>query len=123
MIRAAQIEFEMVIEDDLEAYPNDYLFQHPDYRAEDEARLEAWRGDDWHFVGVRAKATIKLPCGSNPDCWIATEVLSPGLWGIESDSGDAYFQEVYREEREILSLMLDSLRTAHRATASTAMLR
>ena len=38
-------------------------------------------------------------------------MLSPGLWGIESDSGDPYFQEVYREEREILIGMLASLKT------------
>jgi hypothetical protein len=41
MTRTAQIEFEMVIEHDPEAHPNDYLFHHLDYRAEDEAQLEA----------------------------------------------------------------------------------
>ena len=79
--------------------------------SQDEARLDAWRKDEWHFLGIRAKATIKIPYGANPDCWITSEVLSPGLWGIESDSGDAYFQQVYRDEREILIDMLASLKT------------
>lgn len=65
----------------------------------------------WHFVGIQARATIKIPYGTNPDCWINSKMLSPGLWGIESDSGDEYFQEVYQEEREILIDMLASLKT------------
>lgn len=51
----------------------------------------------------RAKATIKIPHGSNPECWIASELLSPGLWGVESDSDEQYFQQVYQDERDILA--------------------
>jgi hypothetical protein len=115
MNRAAEIDFEMVIEHDQDAHPLDCLFQDPDYRQQDEARLNAWRKGDWHFVGVRAKAILKIPHGINPDCWITSSLLSPGLWRIESDSGDEYFREVYREERDILAGMLDSLTDAHRA--------
>jgi hypothetical protein len=97
MMRSAQIDIEMVIEHDTESRPTDYLFQDSQYRQGDEARLAAWRNDEWHFVGVRAKATIKFPYGANPDCWITSKLLSPGLWAIESDSGDAYFEQVYQE--------------------------
>jgi len=110
MTRPAEIEIERVIEQDPESRPTDYLFQDAQYRQEDEARLAAWRNDEWHFVGIRAKATIKFPYGVNPDCWITSKLLSPGLWGIESDSGDAYFQEVYQEERAILIGMIASLK-------------
>jgi hypothetical protein len=110
MTRAAHIDLEMVIEQDPESRPTDYLFQDPQYRREDEARLAAWRNDDWFFVGVRAKATIKFPYGDNPDCWITSELLSPGLWAIESDSSEEYFREVYQEERAILIDMLASLK-------------
>src|SRR5262249_54603209 len=82
----------------------------PQYQHEDDARLAAWRNDEWHFVGVRAKATIKFLYGVNPDRWITSKLLSPGLWGIESDSGDAYFQEVYQEEGAILIGMIASLK-------------
>ncbi len=111
MTRCAEIEIDMVETYDQDAHPLDYLFQDPDYRQQDEARLAAWRNEDWHFVGIRARATIKLPHGSNPECWTTSELLSPGLWGIESDSGDDYFRQVFDEEREILIGMLASLKT------------
>jgi hypothetical protein len=110
MMRPAQIDIEMVETHDQDAHPLDYLFQDPNYREQDQARLAAWRRDEWHFIGIRAKAAIKIPYGSNPDCWITTELSSPGLWGIESDSGDAYFQQIYQEERALLISMLASLK-------------
>ena len=112
MTRTAEIEIEMVATYDQDAQPLDYLFQDPAYRRQDEARLKAWRNDEWHFVGIRARATIKIPHGSNPECWITTELVSPGLWGIESDSGAEYFEQVYQDERQILLGMLDSLKTS-----------
>jgi hypothetical protein len=118
MTRAAEFHFDMLIEHDPESHPKDYLFQDPLYCEQDEARFNAWRKGDWYFVGVRAKATIKLPYGTNPDCWITSELLSPGLWSVESDSGDAYFRQVYEEEREILAGMLDSVTDAPRAAVS-----
>jgi hypothetical protein len=113
MTRTAEIEIEMVKTYDQDAHPNDYLFQDPQYREQDQARLKAWRNDEWHFVGIRAKATIKIPHGSNPECWITSDLSSPGLWGVESDSGDEYFQQVYQEERDELLQMLASLTTCH----------
>jgi hypothetical protein len=111
MTRHAEIEIDMIETYDPESSPLDYLFQDPDYRRQDEDRLAAWRIGEWHFVGIRARAKIDIPYGSNPQCWITAELLSPGLWGIESDSGDAYLQEVSREERNILIEMLASLQT------------
>jgi len=112
MSRRAHIEIDKVTVCDQDAQPPDYLFQDPAYRRQDEARLKAWRNDEWHFVGIRARATIKIPHGSNPECWITTELVSPGLWGIESDSGAEYFEQVYQDERQILLGMLDSLKTS-----------
>jgi hypothetical protein len=111
MTRNAEIEIDKVETYDPVADPREYLFQDPDYRAEDEARLKSWLDGDWHFVAIRARATIKLPYGRNPDCWITSELFSPGLWGIESDSGREYFEEVYRDERAVLMGMLASLKT------------
>lgn len=111
MTRAAEIDFEMVIEHDPDSHPKDYLFQDPRYCEQDEARLKAWRNDEWHFIGIRAKATFKMPYGANPECQFASDVLSPGLWGIESDSGEEYFQQVYQEERTILIDILANLKS------------
>jgi hypothetical protein len=111
MTRTAQIEIEMITSFDPVTQPLDYLFQDPDYRDQDEARLKAWRNDEWHFIGIRAKANIKIPYGRNPVCWITADLLSPGLWGIESDSGDRYFEQVYQDERDILLDMIAGLKT------------
>jgi hypothetical protein len=111
MSRTAQIDIDKVTLCDPHAQPLDYLFQDPAYREQDEARLQAWRNDEWYFVGIRARATIKIPYGGNPECWITAELLSPGLWGIESDSGEEYFEQVYRDERDILLGMLDNLKS------------
>jgi hypothetical protein len=89
MTRTAEIEIEMVTTHDQNAQPLDYLFQDPEYREQDYARLKAWRNDEWHFVGIDPRqGHHQNPTGSNPECWITSELLSPGLWGIESDSGD-----------------------------------
>jgi hypothetical protein len=111
MTRTAEVEINMLTSFDQDASPLDYLFQDPDYRTQDQARLDAWRNGEWHFVGICARATLKVPYGVNPQCWITSELLSPGLWGIESDSGDEYFLQVYQEEREILIGMLASLKS------------
>ena len=120
MTRNAEIEIDMIETYDQIANPLDYLFQDPDYREQDDARLSSWHNDEWHFVGIRARATIKIPYGINPECWISAELLSPGLWGIESDSGDDYFRQVYQEERDVLIDMFASLKTFEVSKSSTA---
>jgi len=67
MTRSAEVEIEKLTTYDQDAHPLDYLFQDPDYREQDEARLKAWRNNDWHFLGIRAKATINIPLGTNPE--------------------------------------------------------
>jgi hypothetical protein len=111
MTRTTEVEIEMLTTYDQDAHPLDYLFQDPDYRDQDKARLKAWRNNDWYFLKIRAKAAIKISHGTNLECWITSELLSPGLWGIESDSDNEYLQQVYREERQILIAMLASLKT------------
>lgn len=50
-------------------------------------RLRAWCRDEWHYMGV-----IVTPfC---PHCGERMDSKAASLWGIESDSGDAYLAEV-----------------------------
>lgn len=76
--------------------------------AKAQARMDAWERGDWYYVGVRAKAEIKVPHGR--DHWILSTMRSPGIWGIESDSGADYMAEVFGDENVTLLEMLDSLR-------------
>lgn len=71
-----------------------------------EDRLAAYQRDEFGFVGVRAVATVFIRLG---EVWVSQEIVSPGLWGIESDSGEDYFAEVGREETATLGEMLAEL--------------
>lgn len=72
-----------------------------------EERLAEYRRGEFYFVGVRAKVTLHIPVERNTH--ILQEVTSPGLWGVESDSGEGYFNEVYAEEVEQLVSMLEQM--------------
>jgi hypothetical protein len=78
----------------------------PEYRKEDQKRLASHRAGDWHFVGIRAQARCMIVRNG-----VGTflNIDSPGLWAIESDSGEEYFAEVFRDECEELKGMLAAM--------------
>lgn len=61
------------------------------YNRQDWRRAEAAARGDWWFVGVQAEAVVYI-------AGVRQVLSSGGLWGIESDSGSAYFEEVAREQ-------------------------
>lgn len=61
-----------------------------------EKRLADWHNEIWGYVGVRARATLFIPCGGQS--FAVYTLDSPGLWGIESDAGD-YLQTVFDQEK------------------------
>jgi hypothetical protein len=71
-----------------------------------EDRLERYRQGDFEYVGVRAAVELPIPYGKDR---ILTRIESPGLWGIESDSGEDYLDSVFQEESNILADMLTEL--------------
>ena len=96
------------IEPDTDSDPEDKLFNSGSFEGdqEDEHRLQLYRRGAWHYVGVMAKAEIRIPYGED---FILAEITSPGLWDIESDSSDEYFDSVFKEEKKTLLTMLESL--------------
>jgi hypothetical protein len=98
------VRFERVIQHDVSAHPSDYLFQDEDYREQDQARLDAWKRDEWSFIGIRARATVLVVRGGTGTYYTITSV---GRWSIASDSNEEYLSEIFAEEREVL---LDDLR-------------
>jgi len=76
-------------------------------QAEFEDRLQEFHDGDFCFVGVRASVEIKIPHGQGTV--ITHRITSPGLWGIESDSGEEYFRQVFQEESKVLASMLAEL--------------
>lgn len=70
------------------------------------ARMEAWERGDWSYVGVQARAQIFVPIGGGS--FTQYELLSAGLWSIESDSGE-YLEEVYEDEKASLQAHLRAI--------------
>jgi hypothetical protein len=89
------IHYERLILEDDDATPEDHLFHYDEYRTEDEKRLEAYYNDEWHYVGVRAVAHIRLV---KNNVAFYTTLESAGVWGIESDSGEEYLREMFEQE-------------------------
>lgn len=80
----------------------------PSYLEQDgfEDRLAEWKRCAFGFVGVRASIEVEIPFSHGS---ILHTVTSPGLWGIEDDSGQDYFREVFTDESAILVDMLEKL--------------
>ena len=66
---------------------------------QDWRRAEALNDGDFYMVGVTVKAGVKFPSG------VIHEFVSPGLWGVESDSEEACLREIALEE--LAGLMSD----------------
>ena len=73
------------------------------YGKQDLARMEGLHKGDWTFIGIKAEARVQL------DGEIIQKLTSTGLWGIESDGGSPYLEEVEKEE---LSSLQDELLAA-----------
>ena len=67
-----------------------------------EDRLASFKRGEFEFVGVRAEAEVLI------ESTLQT-ITSPGLWGIESDSGEEYIAGIAVEEYEQLSKVLKTI--------------
>lgn len=84
----------------------------PDSPQEDFDRMEAYNRSDWHMVGVRASARIAINPGrpaSQTQYTVLEDITTPGVWGVESDGGDDYLEELGGEELESLKDLLGEL--------------
>jgi hypothetical protein len=74
----------------------------PESPKQDWQRMERLNNGDWCFIGVIAKAVVISPNG------LTQTLRSGGLWGIESDSDNAYFASVEKEQLDELRAELES---------------
>jgi hypothetical protein len=82
------------------------------YVRRDYERMERMNRGDWCYIGIRAEAEILIPSG---DASLVQEITSGGLWGVESDSDEAYFAEVEGEELADLRSQLSAIGFSRRA--------
>lgn len=73
-----------------------------EYGKADYARMEAMNRGEWCFIGIRAVAIIYVN-------GVRQKLTSAGLWGIESDCGDAYTAEAAKEQTDELREILAAL--------------
>jgi hypothetical protein len=73
-----------------------------------EERLNEYNNGDFSFVGVRASVELAIPHGKDGTKILQT-ITTPGLWCVESDSGEEYFNEIFDQESTILTSMLKEL--------------
>ena len=73
--------------------------------------MEELNNGEWNFIGIQARAEIVLD-------GVCQTIRSGGLWGIESDSDDSYFQEVEQEELTSLRGILHTMGFSKRAIAT-----
>lgn len=82
----------------------------------DYARMEALQRGEFCFIGVRADAELNIP--SDKLAFVAQEITSGGLWGIESDSDASYLKEIEDEELSELRGQLRALGFSTRAISA-----
>jgi len=76
----------------------------PDSPEEDYQCLEAYNRGDWCMLGIWAEAEVQTQ-----NHGVIQTIRSGGLWGIESDSGEVYLDEIANEELAALSSELGAL--------------
>jgi hypothetical protein len=88
-----------VVEADPGSTPEDYLFQDPEYKEQDQERLDAFNRGDWSMVGVRAEVEVAI-------AGTVQTIRTPGVWAVESDSSQSYFNELGTQEYAELLVIL-----------------
>lgn len=81
------------------------------YVAQDYERMERLNAGYWGFIGIKAEARVIVN-------GITQEITSGGLWGIESDSEESYFEEIEGEELSSLRTQLEALGFSKRAVSA-----
>jgi uncharacterized protein Smg (DUF494 family) len=84
------------------------------YVKQDYERMERLNRGDWWYIGIRAKAEIKLNTDDR-GIGVVQTVSSGGLWGIESDSDASYIAEIEQEQISDLKRELTAIGFSKRA--------
>lgn len=67
-----------------------------EYARQDRERLENY-GVTWHSVGIVAEACVSYECGTAGERRLE-RFKSGGLWGVDSDGGPEYFEQLRQQE-------------------------
>lgn len=91
--------------------PNECMFfipANPEHAEEDYHRAECLYTNQWCFLGIKAKALVYIINKYDRSAQVL-ELESPGIWGIESDSGEEYLTEACYDQLQELCSVLEIL--------------
>jgi hypothetical protein len=93
------------------------------YTLQDYERMESLNRGHWGFIGIRAEAEYYVSTKADDKTgkhghFLMQTVTSGGIWGIESDSGKAAFEEVEAEELHDLRKQLAAIGFSSRAISA-----
>lgn len=73
-----------------------------------EERRCAYFAGEWSMVGICAVAKT-LYVGDDGYGVVGPEIRTPGVWMVESDAGEEYFDQIYHDELSTLREMLKAM--------------
>ena len=87
------------------------------YALQDYKRMMDLERGNFAFIGIGAEAQVAIPCDNQGNSIVQT-LHSGGLWGIESDSGNDYLEEVGKEQLAELKDQLHAIGFTKRAISA-----
>jgi len=84
--------------------------EYQEYGKQDFKRMEQLNDGEFSFIGIRACANVSYSTGQENRRLDILE--SGGLWGIESDSGHDYLEQIAREQLDDLKQHLQQFNVA-----------
>lgn len=89
------------------------------YKREDAARITAYDNGEWEMRYLWVRASVMVPIGGNS--FTCFEIDSAGCGGIESDSDEAFEQEIWADQEVELKRQLSVMGTAFSQYAEDAL--
>lgn len=93
---------------EIDHYPElDYITDNDSEEAR--ARLDAYNNEEWWCVVVYAEAKVIYKISDQYSIQ-NIGIQTPGIWGVESDAGKDYFEEIGKDELYLLKEMVLDLK-------------
>lgn len=95
------VRFERAEREDSDSDPRDWMDE-----TDDAERIKAWENGEWSLMGIQAMAHCEIVRGGVGTYYT---LMSAGVWGIESDSGEEYLEGVYQGEVDQLKADIEAM--------------
>jgi hypothetical protein len=73
----------------------------------EEERKTAFEAGEWVYVGIYAEVWVWVPLKDGTR--VRQHLQTPGVWGIEDDAGEDFFQEIFADQCDVLAEIIEQL--------------